>query len=288
MSLNREEMKALIREQLGSFVPNVVKSDIDSAVFDDNTALKIQELSKQFPIDLVQEVMTDDYYKGNFSFTPKEGNLNPGYLRMLLNGNVIAPAELGELCEAVDTMFAELVTPHPEQSGRLIKDVDAWIKTTEDLKSKYNVPAFEAAYNSASIVYDVMWSLGFSKEQAIRSLIQVSGRQHLVLTDADIKTILKGSSIGAEEFQFSQFTPDPNRLTYWGSELEEMEFGKENICHQPLIENLQQLGRSLSIRTNRSSGGYGHDITTNGGGRKKVVTGKAGNKYPVPKRRGVR
>lgn len=47
------------------------------------------------------------------------------------------------------------------------------------------------------------------------------------------------------------------------------------------------LGRA-HCNTNQSSHGRGHDISTNGRGHKKVVTGKAGNKYPVPKRRGVK
>lgn len=47
------------------------------------------------------------------------------------------------------------------------------------------------------------------------------------------------------------------------------------------------LGRAHRT-TNQSSHGHGHDISTNGRGHKKVVTGKAGNKYPVPKRRGVK
>jgi hypothetical protein len=36
------------------------------------------------------------------------------------------------------------------------------------------------------------------------------------------------------------------------------------------------------------SADLGHDISTNGRGHKKVVTGKAGNQYPVAKRKGVR
>lgn len=47
-------------------------------------------------------------------------------------------------------------------------------------------------------------------------------------------------------------------------------------------------GRGICISVNQGSGGYGHDISVNGSRHKKVVTGKAGNQYPVAKRRGVR
>lgn len=47
------------------------------------------------------------------------------------------------------------------------------------------------------------------------------------------------------------------------------------------------LGNSM-VTTHQGSGGHGYDISTNGGRHKKVVTGKAGNRYPIAKRRGVR
>lgn len=277
MSEEREVSKGQIRDRLAGFVPNVVRSDVDSVIFDDATLLKINELAEIFPTALIIEVMHEDYHDGKFDFTPgNAANQDIEAIQKLISDrqpDILL--QIAPLYSAIRKMFETLVVPDPDPAKRLIKDPDTWIRTVNLLKEEYDTDLYTVVYASVYVMYDLMWSENLTRAQAQLRIAQAR------VIASQINTPLNPPFDGETRHYFSQQPGEPN---FWADELPNF----RSIELQPLIPPKSSLGRSLRIQTNQSSGGYGHDITTNGGGHKKVVTGKAGNKYPIAKRRGVR
>jgi len=282
-----EEIKKQIHKRLENFVAGVVQSDVDSWIFNNETMLKIQELSKEFDEALVYEVMIEEEV---YPFNRPGMRSNSVQARRILGNSIkhygveyeaTKPITYKNIMQAsieIGKLFDELVVPAVEPSLRFVKNLDEWTKRVHELKEKYGIDAFLRMYETIERIRSLMWGEGYNEADAA---VEVANRQ-----EKEIENLLLLRT--TQSIEMKEFIGKMNE----DAAISTCEFktgvSKSQHKHHFVTDLHIGIGCGLRINTNRSSGGYGHDITTNGGSRKKVVTGKAGNKYPIAKRRGVR
>lgn len=249
-----EEIKKQIRERLKGFIPSVALPDLDSVIFDSVTTLKIEELSKEFDMKLVIEVMQNNYYFATMTIDNVQAKREVEcYRDKYPIDNISSREEAVSLWTEIRKLFDELVDSSPS-SYYLIKDPDEWIFRIDAMKEKYGYRPFTQMYEAVHGIRKIMWSEGLLEEQASEEYAKRCKEKY----HQDMMRYLE--RINGEQFSTNSISRIANKLSW-----------------------------SNSITANyQGSGGHGFDISTNGGGRKKMVTGKAGNRYPIPKRKGVR
>lgn len=288
-----EEIKKEIRKRLEGFDIDMVRADVDSWMFGNKTMLKIEELSNEFDQALVIEVINTVYLEASekvYPFNISKMSINGIQAQRIVNNIVKADGkEYGtdkfifagdslEFVKDVSKLFDDLVIPAAEPNERFVKNVDEWIKRVHELKMKYGVPAFQIMYSGVERVRSLMWGEGFTEEDAV---VEIANRQ-----EKEMERLLS--------YRAQRMNQLKGSLAHFHGDV--VETMKDIECNVPGSANRHYfttdlhigMGRGLNITTNQSSGGHGYDISTNGGRHKKVVTGKAGNRYPVAKRRGVR
>lgn len=284
-----KEIRLLIQERLKGFKVGVIQGDVDSSVFDNTTMLKIEELSKEFDQTLVIEIMRNKYRLSNMTIDsiPAKREVEV-YQDHYLVDNISSREEVVNLSTEMCKLFDELVDSSPD-SNYLVKDVDEWISRINSMKEKYGYRPFTQMYEVVHGIRKIMWSEGLPELRASqeyakrreeeyrqdihRSLERMNSRKgsdNTLSRHAEIQKIREELNNGGP---FFELTADQQTV-------------KRSLIDGML--NCVPVGRSLRVATNHGSNGHGYDISSNGSRHKKVVTGKAGNSYPIPKRRGVK
>lgn len=303
-----KEIRLLIQERLKGFKPGIIQSDVDSFIFDTPTMLKVEELSKEFDMGLVIEVMQNKHYFANMTIDSIPAKREAEVYRDEYSvDNISSREDIFNLSKEMAALFDELVdTSTPGQ--HLVKDVDEWIRRIDSMKKKYGYRPFTLMYDNLHGVRKLMWDEGLDEATAVNEFAnrqekemnrllaervhrdnQVKGR----LSQYDrIKSIMQEFDPGQRFFiDEKAFIPPESAFkdiqTRALVDAVETNF-KAKVRPGNMIVSDFHIGMGLAPLGSRDSGGYGYDISTNGGRHKKVVTGKAGNKFPVPKRRGVK
>jgi hypothetical protein len=272
-----EQIKSQIRARLEGFEVKLIRADFDSWIFDTDTMVKISELSKDFNPQLVVEVIQDKYQSLNKTIDSISIKREvEAYRDKYPVVNISSREEVVSLSNDMGKLFDELVDPSPE-SGHLVINVDEWIKRIDSMKEKYGYRPFTQMYEVVYRVKKMVWDEGLTEEEALREFHvrqEKDYRDDLSRSFERMNSHKSGSSLASrlDEIQKEMKNFHPNiRVT--GTCISDFHVG---------------IGRSLRVNNNKGSGGHGYDISSNGSRHKKVVTGKSGNQYPVPKRRGVR
>lgn len=290
-----EEIKKQIHKRLENFVAGVVQSDVDSWIFNNETMLKIQELSKEFDEALVYEVMIEEEV---YPFNRPGMRSNSVQARRILGNSIkhygveyeaTKPITYKNIMQAsieIGKLFDELVVPAVEPSLRFVKNLDEWTKRVHELKEKYGIDAFLRMYETIERIRSLMWGEGYSEADAA---VEVANRQEkemeILLAERARRANQVKGSLAHYQSQIESTMEECLTTPYFEPTTEQQSLMKRSLMHG--MAGALSLGSSM-VTTYQGSGGHGYDISTNGGRHKKVVTGKAGNRYPVAKRRGVR
>lgn len=290
-----EEIKKQIHKRLENFVAGVVQSDVDSWIFNNETMLKIQELSKEFDEALVYEVMIEEEV---YPFNRPGMRSNSVQARRILGNSIkhygveyeaTKPITYKNIMQAsieIGKLFDELVVPAVEPSLRFVKNLDEWTKRVHELKEKYGIDAFLRMYETIERIRSLMWGEGYSEADAA---VEVANRQEkemeILLAERGRRANQVKGSLAHYQSQIESTMEECLTTPYFEPTTEQQSLMKRSLMHG--MAGALSLGSSM-VTTYQGSGGHGYDISTNGGRHKKVVTGKAGNRYPVAKRRGVR
>lgn len=298
-----KEIRLLIQERLKGFKVGMVQGDVDSWIFDNKTMLKIEELSKEFDMSLVVEVINTIYLQGSekaYPFNTSSICINGTQAKRILgtfikhdrreyeNKKELTITEIEKLSREVSRLFDDLVTPDPDTDKRFVKDPDEWIKCVHEMKEKYGMHGFHLMYDAIERIRSLMWTEGLDE---ITAATEVANRQEkemetLLAERARRANQVKGS-LGLYQGQVKSTIEEVHLTTpYFNLTPEQQSLMNRSLMHG--MTDTLSLGRSLRVGTNHGSNGHGYDISTNGSRHKKVVTGKAGNQYPVAKRRGVK
>lgn len=290
-----KEIRLLIQERLKGFKPGIIQSDVDSFIFDTPTMLKVEELSKEFDMGLVIEVMQNKHYFANMTIDSIPAKREAEVYRDEYSvDNISSREDIFNLSKEMAALFDELVdtsTPghHP------VKDVDEWIRRIDSMKKKYGYRPFTLMYDNLHGIRKLMWDEGLDEMAAAN---EFANRQEQEMDRLLAERVHRGNQVKGclsrydriksimQEFDSpeSAFKDIQTRLL---CDTVETNF-KAKVHPGNMIVSDFHIGMGLAPLGSRDSGGYGYDISTNGGRHKKVVTGKAGNKFPVPKRRGVK
>lgn len=290
-----EEIKKQIHKRLENFVAGVVQSDVDSWIFNNETMLKIQELSKEFDEALVYEVMIEEEV---YPFNRPGMRSNSVQARRILGNSIkhygveyeaTKPITYKNIMQAsieIGKLFDELVVPAVEPSLRFVKNLDEWTKRVHELKEKYGIDAFLRMYETIERIRSLMWGEGYGEADAA---VEVANRQEkemeILLAERARRANQVKGSLAHYQSQIESTMEECLTTPYFEPTTEQQSLMKRSLMHG--MAGALSLGSSM-VTTYQGSGGHGYDISTNGGRHKKVVTGKAGNRYPVAKRRGVR
>lgn len=284
-----KEIRLLIQERLKGFKPGIVQSDVDSFIFDVNTMLKIEELSKEFDMQLVIEVMQNKHYFANMTIDSIPAQRE---VRAYRDGypvtNVSSKEEIIALSSEMCKLFDELVDSSPDNLY-LVKDVDEWISRIDSMKEKYGYRPFSQMYEVISGIRKIMWTEGLPELEAsveYHDRREKEYRQDLHRSLERMNSYESSENILSQSVALQQLKEElDNGGLFLEPTTERQSHMKRSLMHG--MAGALSLGSTM-ITTHQGSGGHGYDISTNGSRHKKVVTGKAGNQYPVVKRRGVR
>lgn len=290
-----KEIRLLIQERLKGFKPGIIQSDVDSFIFDTPTMLKVEELSKEFDMGLVIEVMQNKHYFANMTIDSIPAKREAEVYRDEYSvDNISSREDIFNLSKEMAALFDELVdTSTPGQ--HLVKDVDEWIRRIDSMKKKYGYRPFTLMYDNLHGVRKLMWDEGLDEMAAANEFAnrQEKEMDRLLAERVHRSNQVKGSLSQYDRIKsvMQEFDPPESAFkdvqTRLLCDAVETNF-KAKVRPGNMIVSDFHIGMGLAPLGSRDSGGYGYDISTNGGRHKKVVTGKAGNKFPVPKRRGVK
>lgn len=212
----------------------------------------------------------------------------------------------GEVGNLIDTYIPDDV----KKGLWVIRDSIGFIQKVRELKTQYGYYGFRISFGYAEELRWLMWFESRTEEESL----QILTNREIELTDgywswnnkrcvddgsSPLDRVLKNiydANKGVHEYKpqklLSMLSDEPaflHDITRVRSAMDKLN-GDSIIKTRPgtMFVSDFHIGMGLSPLGSRDSGGHGYDISTNGGRHKKVVTGKAGNKFPVPKRRGVK
>lgn len=299
--MSQEEIKKQIHQRLEGFDVGMVQTDVDSWIFDNKTMLKIEELSKEFDMSLVVEVFNTIYLQGSekvYPFNTSSMCINGIQAKRILGTFIkyqdqqyeskksLGLKEVEELSKEMVSLFDDLVIPDSDTDKRFVKDPDEWIKRVHEMKEKYGMHGFHLMYDTIERIRSLMRTEGLDEMTATT---EVANRQEkemeILLAERARRANQVKGSLAHYQSQIESTMEECLTTPYFEPTTEQQSFMMRSLMHG--MAGALSLGSSM-VTTYQGSGGHGYDISTNGGRHKKVVTGKAGNRYPVAKRRGVR